>query len=97
MIRINGQHLIRRILEGERYFAGMILENNFNLIASPDFPELQKISVKTKVVFFNTQTDSHSLSKPLVPVHALSQLYQSAGVGLIFSPFPNLDPNPRLF
>ncbi len=46
MIRINGQHLIRRILEGERYFVGMILEDNFNLNASPDFAELQKYLLK---------------------------------------------------
>ncbi len=48
MIRINGQHLTRRILEGERYFAGMILKDNFNLIASPGFPELQKYLLKQK-------------------------------------------------
>jgi len=46
MIRINGQDLIRRILEGERYFAGVVLEDNFNLIASPDFAELQKYLLK---------------------------------------------------
>jgi len=48
MIRINGQDLIRRILEGERYFAGVVLEDNFNLIASPDFAELQKYLLKQK-------------------------------------------------
>jgi len=51
MIRIHGQDLIRRILEGERYFVGLILEDNFNLIASPDFPELQKYLLKQKLFF----------------------------------------------
>ena len=51
MIRIHGQDLIRRILEGERYLAGLILEDNFNLNASPDFPELQKYLLKQKLFF----------------------------------------------
>ncbi len=48
MIRINGQDLIRRILEGERYFVGMILEDNFNLNASPDFAKLQNYLLKQR-------------------------------------------------
>ncbi len=68
MIRINGQHLIRRILEGERYFAGMILEDNFNLIASPDFPELQKYLLKQKFwcepIFFSGRKLTESWQAP---------------------------------
>ncbi len=71
MIRINGQDFIRKILEGERYFVGMILEDNFNLNASPDFAELQRYLLKQKF-----------WSKPMIFSHSDFRKLTASGIYL---------------